>query len=141
MIQIRMPPHRSEHIQHLAVVRRRIPNPIRRKHRQTQRSRDAQRRLIAPLLLAVRVTLHLDIHTLRPKDCNQPRDHLPACLFAPMYQRRRQRPFISPRHADKPASMLFEIANRRRTFAFTHLAHLELRDQLTEVLISTARFT
>ena len=82
--------------------------------------------------------LQLDIDILRSEDANQPFDSFAACLFAAAHQGSGQRAFIATRQADQPGGVLLKIVECGRAFLLGCLAHLELRDELAEVLIAFA---
>ena len=66
-------------------------------------------------------------------------DRLAACRFAAAHKRRGQRALIASGQADQAASILAQIIERCRALAFCRFAHLELRDELAEILVALAR--
>ena len=102
-------PNCGKEIQNLAVVCRRIANSIRREHWQLQRMGNANRSLIAPLLLAFPMTLQFDIDILAAEDVNQPFDGLASGFFASAHQCSGQWTFISSGQADQAGSILLKI--------------------------------
>jgi hypothetical protein len=62
-----------------------------------------------------------------------------AAASPPRAERRSQRAFIASREADQAGCILAEIVKVRRALALCRFAHLELRDQLTKILIALAR--
>ncbi len=141
MVKIGMLSHRGKQVQHLALVRRRVAHPIGRKHRQLQRPRNSQCSLIAPLLLALLVALHLDIHALSSENSHQPLHNSAPCLLAAARQRSGQRTFIPSGQAHQSRRVLLQILPGRGAFALRLLPQLELGHQLAKILIPRARLT
>ena len=86
-----------------------------------QRARNANGRLVAPLLFALLVALQLDIDILAAEDSHQLFHRRAAFSFAAARQRRGQRPLIAAGHADQAARVLPQIVERGRAFALCRL--------------------
>ena len=139
MVQICLVSDRHKHIQHLALILRRVLHPIRRNHRQPQRPRNPHRRLISPLLLPQLMPLQLHVHVPAPKRPHQSLDDIASRLFTSANKRRRQRPLISTRQTNKPLRKLLHVRPSRRALALVPLTHLEPRHQLAQILIPHSR--
>ncbi len=77
---------------------------------------------------------------LLSEDADKTFHHCTACSFAIFHQRGREWPFLAASQADKPAAVLFEVGQLRRTFLLCRLAQLEARYQLAKVLIPLTGF-
>jgi hypothetical protein len=85
--------------------------------RELERLRDAERRLIPPLLLALMVPLHFDVYAISTKDSDELLNSLPTALLAAGHERRRQRSFIASGQADQAGGVLLKVLKRSCTFA------------------------
>src|SRR5579871_443130 len=88
-------------VENLSVVTGCIAYAVGCDYRQAQRSRYAQRSLIAGFFISFAMTLQLDVDILRPKDANKPFENLPPGCFTAAHQRCSQRAFISAGQTDE----------------------------------------
>ena len=137
-IEFRVVAHRREEIQNLAIIWSGISHSVRRKHRQLQRTSNANRSLIPPLLLTFLMPLQFDIDIPGTEDANQSLDGFAACLFTTAHQSSCQWAFITSRQAHQAGCILLKIIEVSCALLFRRLPHFELRDELTEVLIAFA---
>ena len=125
--------HRSKEVQNFAVICSRITDTIGREHRQLQRMSDADRCLIAPLLFALVVALHLDVDIFAAEDSHQPLDGFAACLFSAIRERRSQWAFIATGETDQPGCILLQIIPCGRALGF-------FTSRILKCVISRQRF-
>ena len=139
LIEFDMMPDSCKQILNLAVVFNRVANAVRCDQRKVQGMCDADSSLIPPLLFALPMALQFDIDVPAAEDTH----HLFNCLacrrFATTRERRGQRALIPSREADQTGGVLAEIVEVRCALALRGLTHLELRDELTEILIALTR--
>src|SRR6202034_3272511 len=83
-----------EKIQNFAVVWLCITNTIRGDHRQMQRTRNADRSLVSPLLFAFLMALQLDIDIFLPENMRQPLDRSASFVLPSATQCCCKRTFI-----------------------------------------------
>ena len=126
----------GKEVQNLAVVRGGVAHSIGRQDWELQRARNPNRSLIAPLLLAFLMSLQFDVDIARAEDANQLFDRLTACLLAAAHQRSSKWAFIAARQADQTGAYCCRSSKCGCAFLLRGLAHLELRDELAEVLIA-----
>src|SRR5665213_3087346 len=62
-----------------------------------------------------------------------------SSITTAMRKSRCQRPLITSGKTDEPSGKLFDIFERGCAFGLCRLAHLEARDELTEILIASLR--
>ena len=67
------------------------------------------------------------------------RGNFARLLVSSARQRRGQRSFIAATQADQSRRELFEIIECGRAFRLRRFAHLEARDQLTQIFVSVLR--
>src|SRR5580704_929106 len=97
--------------------------------------------LVTPFFLTLAMALKFHIYIPLSEEPDKLLCNLHCFLFSPMHQCCRQRAFIPASQADQPGRILFQVLERSCTFALGGLAHFEPGNQLTEVLISSARGT
>src|SRR5215469_3920795 len=85
------------------------------------------------------MTLQLDIYIVAAVDSGQPIEPLAYASFSAAFERGCEWSFIAACKANQPRRKFFEVVQCRRAFRLRFLAHLEARDELAEVLISSLR--
>src|SRR6202789_208343 len=139
VIEIRVVAYCREYVENLTLIGCGITNSIGRQDGQLQRLCNADRGLIAPLFLAFIVALNFDIDIVWAEGSSQPLYRLPACLLATACQSGGEWTFIATRQADQPRRVLLQVLPCGGALSLHRLPHLELRDELTEVLIAGLR--
>ena len=84
--------------------------------------------------------LHFNVDISAAEDVRELLNNLAPCLFAAAHQRCGQRALVAARQAHEAGCVLLKIVEVRRALLLGGLAHLELRDQLAEILVALARF-
>src|SRR5215472_3931701 len=87
------------------------------------------------------MALQFDVDVLTAKDARQLLNCLSACGFTAARKSRGQRAFVTSRQADQAGGVLAQLVEGRCTITFRSFAHFELCNELTELLVSLARFT
>ena len=95
--------------------------------------------LVTPFFLSLAVTLKFDVNIFLPEESNQLFCNFDCFRLATMHQCRCHRTLIAAGQTDQAGRILFQVLERRCTFALGCLPHLEPGNQLTEVLVSGAR--
>src|ERR1035437_71293 len=130
-----------QHIKNLAVFLCCIPNAVGGNHRQVERGREAQQRLVTAFFFALMVALQLDIQIAVAIDGRESIGKL-ACSWASIARKGgSQRSFVAPGEADQTGGELLQIIQCRRALSLGCFAHLEARDQLAELLVAGLRGT
>ena len=101
LVQLDMVADGGKEVLNLALIRRRITNAVGGNHRQTERTCNADRSLVAPLFLALLVALQFDINVLVTEDAYELFDCFAAGCFTAARERRGQRPFVASGQADQ----------------------------------------
>ena len=109
---------------------------IRRQERQSQPPRDFNRRLIPRFLIAMQMSLQLDIYIVPPENFAELPHAFDSGFHSAAAQRMRQRTFFAARQADQAAGMFRQLFSGNRAFAFRG-AQLHPRDQAAKILITS----
>ena len=129
-----------EQILNLAVILGCIANAIGCDHRQAQGTRNADGCLIPPFFFALPVALQFDVNILVSEDARQLFDQ----SRGPLLRRHAASaaasgPSSPPVRQTRPEAYWLRSSNVRRTLALGCFAHLELRNELAEILIAFTR--
>ena len=117
-----------------------VANAVGGDERQLERARNADRGLIPPLLFALAMSLQFDVNIIAAKNARELLNHIAPCIFSAAHQRCCERALVATGQADEACCVLLKIVAVRGAILLGCFAHLELRNELAEILIPGARF-